>query len=170
MLFLLDYGNDVKLTFTYCHIDIVKVFPARGSWQDVVSALAIIEQVKHDKHTQLVLTTASTSCLLISLFFALLTVQLKSYLVASVEDIAFTPALPDGRTMLWSTVVSHLHLCVGWVAVRRPPITFLRMVIRSDVHSVVIAYHYYSGYDALVIRIRHLYSHMIQSSLDSSET
>ena len=35
-----------------CCVDLVGVSLARGGWRDAVSALAIIEQVKRDKHAQ----------------------------------------------------------------------------------------------------------------------
>ena len=36
----------------HCCVDLVGVSPARGSWRDAASALAIVEQAKRDKHTQ----------------------------------------------------------------------------------------------------------------------
>ena len=95
------------------NVNVAVVSPARDSWRDVAFALAIVEQVKRDKHTKTCHTHRVDSCLLGSLSSNHLAPRRKISLTMCAVDIMFTHKLLSGRATLGSNEDFLLLSCGG---------------------------------------------------------
>ena len=99
----------------HCCIDLVEVSLVRGGWRDALSALAVVEQAKREKHFEVCASYRfDIMPFNFSVFGSFELLHPKSSLTASGNVTALTPVFPSGRPTLGSTVISPLQLCVGW--------------------------------------------------------